>query len=80
MWDLCEFNREESIRDVTLQRYKAIQLSKQFGVGEKTKTLYEKEAERWEHILFLLKEYPAIMALAVTLKTVEDDYKNVEAN
>ena len=47
---------------------------------KKRKRCTKKKQNGGSTYCFLLKEYPAIMALAVTLKTVEDDYKSVEAN
>ena len=80
MRGLNETDLAASIRDVRRQKQTALRLSRQFGVGENTKLLYKEEAERWENLLFLLKEYPAIMAVAITLKSVGADIKNVVVN
>ena len=68
------------MNDIRRQRHVAILLSKQEDVNEKTRLLYEEEAERWDQLLYLLKEYPSVMAVVVTLRTVGDDIKDVTIN
>ena len=80
IWDMCETSRQASMNDIRRQRHVAILLSKQEDVNEKTRLLYEEEAERWDQLLYLLKEYPSVMAVVVTLRTVGDDIKDVTIN